>query len=126
MNYSSHKMKSIEDMVRSYADKVNNCSGNQEQFRIGRSGTRMLLRANGDVYSCMGFTHVFRLGNMYENSFAQILENANNNRQLRAVFSGGLPQLLDYAKKLDPDIGNRLVSVLNGPCNICKVLSASL
>jgi hypothetical protein len=61
-----------------------------------------LIKANGDVFSCsvFGMPEKLKLGNIFKNSFFELLESANNNPYIRVIAKGDLPLLQSYIEQI--------------------------
>jgi hypothetical protein len=129
MGYTSHDEISIADLIEYYTvtDPVSlNCSSKDLQQQTHYLAPRVLIRASGDVYACPGFAYVHHLGNIYRQDFATMLTSANQNSAITTAFTGGLPNLLKLALKHDSQVGSRLISTSNGPCDICRILTKTI
>lgn len=100
-----------------------NCVAEAMRIKKRYVSPRMLLRASGDLYTCPGFSHVHLLGNIYEQTLTQMLATAREDVVIKTVFKGGLLELLSLAEKYVPGISKQKISVSNGPCDICRILS---
>ncbi|HAR64141.1 MAG: hypothetical protein DKM50_05430 [Candidatus Margulisiibacteriota bacterium] len=119
----SDQMTGIKTLIDLYKkQRTLNCSHCESQLQQGWIGPRMLVRANGDVYACSGFCHVFLLGNIHTQSLLEILEYANALPELKAVFTSGLEGLLDYTLHRYPQVAEEVLSISFGPCNLCEYL----
>ena len=87
---------------------------------------RCVLRPNGDLYACPGYNYTHCLGNLKEHSFWELLEMANENPLLEAVFNEGLSGLLKFAVKLDPELEKEKLSLSYAPCDVCQHLSGKI
>lgn len=87
---------------------------------------KCVLRPNGDLYSCPGYNYVHKIGNLKQESFKTILEKANKNPLLEAVFTKGLLGLLEYTKKFNNKIEKTKLSISYGPCDVCQLLSGEI
>ncbi|MDR0859803.1 MAG: SPASM domain-containing protein [Candidatus Peribacteria bacterium] len=45
----------------------------------------MLIRSTGEVYACVGFEHVCKLGNISTDSLEQIIKHANQDTTLKIL-----------------------------------------
>ena len=87
---------------------------------------KMLLRADGGVYSCSCFGHVFYLGSILEASFDELLDRANNNLIFKKVATEGIIALLEYAQIENPRLGEKLIPASATRCQICKIIKTSI
>jgi MoaA/NifB/PqqE/SkfB family radical SAM enzyme len=89
---------------------------------------KLLIRANGDAYSCASFAHVFKLGNIKKNSLKDLIKQANSNKLFKLIYEKGLSGLLREAKKSDPLIGRKKIpmSTYSCYCQICKILKETI
>ena len=83
---------------------------------------RILLRATGDVYACTCFAHVFRLGNILQDSLETILIRADESELFTILREGGIKALLEETEKKDPNIASKEVPYTIGRCGVCKIL----
>ena len=83
---------------------------------------KILLRANGDVYTCSRFGHVFKLGNINHHNLYELLETANQNKLFKLIHDKHLTGLLKEAEKYDSSIGNMLLPITVTTCQMCKIL----
>lgn len=83
---------------------------------------KILIRANGDVYSCACFSHVFLIWNIKNDSLKNIIENTNKNDVIKLISNKWLIWLLDYAEKILPWIWDKKIPTNITHCNICKIL----
>lgn len=74
-----------------------------------------LIKANGDAYCCsvFGMPNELALGNLYNKSIKEILEEANTNLYIRVLTEGNLPALRKLAGPLD---GNVVVDNFHEAC----------
>lgn len=116
------KTDTIKNLINYYWGRVSlNCNFTEpEKGTI--IGQRLFVRANGDVFTCSGFSHVFLLGNINKEAIGNMFQKANKDLAMSTVFDGGLRKLLKEAEKNNPGIGNRMISISNGPCDICRIL----
>lgn len=119
----------LKELV-AYFDKdfdIINCSNTKHLPGVGASFPRILVRANGDVYSCTGFAYSHKLGNIHSDTLSSCIERANEKLVLRLAFSGkGLTGMLKKVEKIDPTIGNKIVSTALNPCNVCSMFHRML
>jgi cyanophycin synthetase len=89
---------------------------------------KMLIRANGDVYSCPSFAHVFKLGNVKKDSLKQLLRKANENEIYRLIHEEGLCGLLKQAEHYDGAIKRKKIAASTSSCHcqICKILKNTI
>jgi sulfatase maturation enzyme AslB (radical SAM superfamily) len=123
LNMISKKKKRINDLIKEYSKYLINCSPREILSENNITAPRMLLRADGSVYTCYGFAHVYRLGSSKQDSFKSMLLKANNDLIIETLFEKGLMGLLKLARKYRQGIENKKISISYGPCNICKLLS---
>jgi len=83
---------------------------------------KILVRANGDVYTCSCFGHVFDLGNIREHSLEALIQKANENQLFSLIQQKGLLGFLEEAEKTDPKLGQREVPLTTSVCQACKIL----
>lgn len=119
--YSDNQTDTIKNLINYYWDLVSlNCNFQEEKGTV--KGQRLFIRANGDVFTCSGFSHVFLLGNIYKETIKNMLQKANKDLAIKAVFNGGLKKILKLAEVYNPQIGNQKLSISYGPCDICRIL----
>ncbi len=87
---------------------------------------RMILRPNGDVFACPGYNYTHKIGNIQQQSWAEILNHANSDPILVIMFSKGLPGLYQYAKTLDPTVTQLSLSLSYSPCDVCQLLTKKI
>lgn len=85
---------------------------------------QILIRANGEVFACSCFGHVFNLGNIRKHSLMQLIEYANSLELLKMIRYEGLLGYLEYARKFDPDIITREIAPTTTICKICGTLKS--
>ena len=86
----------------------------------------MLMRANGEVFACTCFGHVFSLGKFPENSIEELIKIANNIPAFRRIHQEGLLGLLDYVEKNEkPNFGNTLVPGTMTACQLCGLINGA-
>ena len=85
---------------------------------------RCVLRPNGDLYACQGFSRVHLLGNLIDTPLNLILDQANRDLTLRTVFTNNLTGLYRLAlKKNRRKTYETLVGKQYSPCDICQMLT---
>jgi hypothetical protein len=124
INNNSKKKDKVINLINYYSDqKVSlNCLSKKINLGNGTIAPRLLLRADGSLYSCPGFAYVFKLGNIRQEKLSEIMKKANKNLALQTVFKSELGGLLKLAEKKQPGISNKKISINYGPCNICALL----
>ena len=125
LNQYSKKKIAIKTLIKHYlnSDLMINCTPPDIQYQYGIIAPRILVRADGSVYSCYGFGHVYNLGNIKKESLKKILQKINSNIALKTVLQSGLMGLLELANKYRPRIGQERISDSYGPCDICQYLN---
>jgi hypothetical protein len=81
---------------------------------------RCLVRADRSFYACSCFGFVSRLGRV--GSLATMIEAANRDTALRAVFEGGLASLFATKRAETPSVGARSIPRAAGVCDVCKAI----
>jgi len=119
----SRKKDTVINLINYYLSQKVSLNCNKE-FRTQNDiiAPRLLLRADGSVYSCPGFSYVYKLGNIKTDRLFSILKKADKGPALQTVFRSGLLGLLKLAEKRQPGIKNNMIPVNYGPCNICNLL----
>jgi organic radical activating enzyme len=105
------------------SDLMINCTPPEIQKKFGIIAPRILIRADGSVFSCYGFGHVHNLGNIKTEKLEDILNKINSNLALKTVLKSGLMSLLKMAEKYKPGISSQKISLSYGPCDICRYLN---
>lgn len=125
MNKVSDKKMKIKDLIVYYSNSglALNCSGERLFRSIGMIGPRILLRADGTIFSCTGYSHLYKLGNIRSEKLEDMLTIANEDKVLKKLFKHGLKGLLNLAERVDSKIGERKISISSGPCDICRILT---
>ena len=125
LNHIDQKTMGIGILIEQYLHSgiMVNCIPESVQARHGVNAPRILIRADGSVYSCYGFSHVYNLGNIKSEKLKDILNKINDNPALVMVLRSGLKGLLRGAEKLKPGISQNTISISYGLCNICQLLS---
>jgi MoaA/NifB/PqqE/SkfB family radical SAM enzyme len=120
----SKRKKEVKTLIKEYlgGSSIINCFPAEIQKKYEIIAPRILLRADGSVYSCYGFGHVYNLGNIKEEKLKSMLKKASENISLKTVFKSGLSGLLKLAERYQKDIGNKKISISYGPCDICRLL----
>lgn len=83
---------------------------------------RLLVRANGDAYSCSCFWHNFKLWNIKNDSLENIIKNANENDIIQIIENKGVIWLYNLIKEKDRSVENIEVDENISICDICKIL----
>ena len=86
---------------------------------------RMLLRADGSVYACSCFGHVFYLGSVYEASFFSLVQRANKNEAFKCIGEQGLTKLLQIVEEKYSAFGDRVIPTSSTRCQICKMIKSA-
>jgi len=102
----SEKIIPIHDLIPSISNKIINCSPIKNQFSNNLLGNKILVRYNGEVYSCSGFSHSCKIGNIYDKSLKEIISTANDNPFICQLFSRGIKESYDYYSKKYSEIKN--------------------
>jgi MoaA/NifB/PqqE/SkfB family radical SAM enzyme len=85
---------------------------------------RMLMRANGEVFACTCFGHVYSLGKYPENSIEDLIKIANKIPAFRRIHQDGLLGLLDYIEEHQkPGFGETLVPGSMTACQLCGIMN---
>jgi MoaA/NifB/PqqE/SkfB family radical SAM enzyme len=87
---------------------------------------RIVLRPNGDVYTCQGYSYVHLAGNILRKPLESIIETVNRNDIYKTIFTKNLAGLYQLALKKNPKVKNLILKSAYDPCDLCKVLTASL
>lgn len=83
----------------------------------------MLMRANGEVFACTCFGHVFLLGKYPENSLEELIKIANGIPAFKRIYQDGLLGLLDFVEEQRPGLGQALVPANMTTCQLCGIIN---
>lgn len=95
---------------------------NSSQRNLPTPMPRMLLRANGDLYSCCSFGFTGLTGNIHQSSLWELLSLMNQNKKFSLVLNHGISGLYETVRAENPGIENIRVPENYNICKICKVL----
>lgn len=112
----------ISELIHKMADRWS-CF---ESERITMPWPRMLIRADGQVYTCTCFGHVFKVGNVLKNSLIELINNANQLPLFKLIHEKGLLGYLEYAQTIIPEIGLRKIPSTAMICQACGIIRQSL
>jgi MoaA/NifB/PqqE/SkfB family radical SAM enzyme len=124
---------SIPELLKDY--KKNYLSGGCFNIKVRNTGNderaetlipRIVLRPNGDVYTCQGYSYVHLAGNILRKPLKSVIENVNRNDVYKTVFTKNLAGLYQLALRKNPKVKNLILKSAYDPCDLCKVLTASL
>jgi MoaA/NifB/PqqE/SkfB family radical SAM enzyme len=87
---------------------------------------RLLVRASGDTYSCSCFGHVFKIGNIRNESLLTLITRANHEPLFKMIGEQGLISYLDHAEQQAPGVSKKLMPVSSSPCQICRTVKQSI
>ena len=126
MGRPSKRKQTIKSLIREYLEEEYlglNCYFIKEKETFRYIGPRMLLRADGSLYTCIGYSHVHKMGNIHHDKLNNMIDRVNEEPIVRVLFMSSLKGLLTLAEKKRPGIGNKKISISYGPCDICKLLT---
>lgn len=83
---------------------------------------RMILRADGTLYSCCSFGFTGKTGNVHETSLFSLLEKMNQNPKFELVLDKGIASLYENVRAVNPAIDEVLIPDNYNVCKVCKVL----
>lgn len=112
---------SIREFLETH-QHIRSCFENNENI----PWPKLLIKANGDVYSCVCFSQVFLMGNIKTDSIKDIIERINTSEILKIIHEKWLIWFLEYSEKIIPGIGNTKIPNNLTKCNICKILKETI
>lgn len=121
----------IKELIEDF--KKNYISGGCFNIRINNTGDpnraetlipKCVLRPNGDLYSCQGYTYTHLIGNLNNDQIGNIIKRANKNKILENVFTKNLEGLYRMAVSKDLNVKYVKLEKAYGPCDVCKYLTS--